>query len=182
MAKVHESLRIEETITDRVKAQAREGESKAATYSRVLEVGLESLEGDTQTPEETSEDEIESLKGYIETLEAQLSEQAIASELGTLKAQLAEEAAANELKTLRDYVETLKAQVSEKDIQLANKDKQLAEKDKQLEGLTRITEQAQTLHAFTETKNLEPPQEQQPPERLTLGQRFKRFIGIEQEG
>lgn len=133
MAKVHESLRIEEGLAERVKAQAKDGESKAATYSRVLSVGLETLEG-----------------GFCDTEKDQAE-------------QVAEEASATELETLRDYVETLKAQVEVK--------------DKQIETLTRITEQAQTLHAFTETKTLQPPKEER------RGGFWKRFFGLDdQEG
>ena len=118
MAKVHESIRIEEAIAERVKAQAKDGESKAATYSRVLSAG--DSEAKDQEPEEQA-------------------------------TRAAEEASAGEIEALRDYVETLKAQVEVK--------------DRQIETLTRITEQAQTLHAFTERKNLEPPSEQRPKER-----------------
>lgn len=132
MAKVHESLRIEESLAERVKAQAVDGESKAATYSRVLSVGLDALEAEEQEPEAQAE-------------------------------QRAEEATAGEVEALRDYVETLKAQVEVK--------------DKQIETLTRITEQAQTLHAFTETKTLQPPKEER------RGGFWKRFFGLDdQEG
>lgn len=132
MAKVHESLRIEESLAERVKAQAVDGESKAATYSRVLSVGLDALEAEEQEPEEQAE-------------------------------QRAEEATAGEVEALRDYVETLKAQVEVK--------------DRQIETLTRITEQAQTLHAFTETKTLQPPKEER------RGGFWKRIFGLDdQEG
>lgn len=124
MAKVHESLRIEEAIAERVKAQAKDGESKAATYGRVLSAGLEALEGDSEAKAQEPEEQA---------------------------ARAAEEASAGEIEALRDYVETLKAQVEVK--------------DRQIETLTRITEQAQTLHAFTERKNLEPPSDQRPKER-----------------
>lgn len=132
MAKVHESLRIEESLAERVKAQAVDGESKAATYSRVLSVGLDALEAEEQEPEEQAE-------------------------------QRAEEATAGEVEALRDYVATLKAQVEVK--------------DRQIETLTRITEQAQTLHAFTETKTLQPPKEER------RGGFWKRIFGLDdQEG
>lgn len=137
MAKVHESLRIEEAIAERVKAQAKDGESKAATYGRVLEAGLETLEGVTDHSAQEEQTE-----------------------------RVAEEASAGEVEALRDYVETLKAQVEVK--------------DRQIETLTRITEQAQTLHAFTERKSLEQPQEQRPKERRSLWQRI--FGDTEQEG
>ena len=45
MAKVHKTLRLEEGLADRAKAAQRPGESEAATLARLIEAGLDSLEG-----------------------------------------------------------------------------------------------------------------------------------------
>lgn len=109
MAKVHESLRIDEAIASRVLALAKDGESKAATYGRIIAAGLDTLDG-------------------AERAESQAS-------------------TPTELETLREYAQTLKAQLEIKDEQIAT--------------LTRITEQAQALHAFTtEAKAIEVPREE----------------------
>ena len=115
MAKVHESLRIDEGIAGRVLALSEEGESKAATYGRVLAAGLDALEGARGGEPRTEHGE--------------------------------GQGAASELETLRDYAATLKEQLKVKDEQIAT--------------LTRITEQAQTLHAYTtEARAIEAPREE----------------------
>lgn len=45
MAKVHKTLRLDEELADRAKAAQRPGESEAATLARLIEAGLDSLEG-----------------------------------------------------------------------------------------------------------------------------------------
>ena len=45
MAKVHKTLRLEEGLADRAKAAQHPGESEAATLARLIEAGLDTLEG-----------------------------------------------------------------------------------------------------------------------------------------
>lgn len=78
---------------------------------------------------------------------------------------------------LRDHLETLKAQLSAATAQLATKDEQIA-------ALTRLTEQAQTLHALESAKALEAPQdrpqavdEEQAEERPGLWTRLRSWLG-----
>lgn len=44
-ARVHKSLRVDAGLDARVRAQALDGESDAAAYSRVIEAGLSAMEG-----------------------------------------------------------------------------------------------------------------------------------------
>ena len=45
MAKVHKTLRLDEELANRAKAAQRAGESDSATLTRLIEAGLDSLEG-----------------------------------------------------------------------------------------------------------------------------------------
>lgn len=87
MAKVHKSLRLAEELDARVQAAKADGESDAAAYSRVIESGLDALEGqppgasaatatDAQDADRAAtaalEGRIADLKDQIETLKDQL--------------------------------------------------------------------------------------------------------------
>jgi len=80
MGKVHKSLRIEQELAVRVTALQAEGESEAATYSRVIEAGVARLEepagrdaGGGGEVVEYLREHIVTMKDEIETLKAQLN-------------------------------------------------------------------------------------------------------------
>lgn len=142
--KVHKSIRIDAGLAGRVSALRDGDESDAATYSRVILAGVETLEG-----RPVEEDE----------------------------AQVAPPSGDGVAEALRDHLETLKAQLSAATAQLATKDEQIA-------ALTRLTEQAQTLHALESAKALEAPQdrpqavdEEQAEERPGLWTRLRSWLG-----
>ena len=75
MAKVQKSLRVNEDIAAAVTELAKEGETEAATYNRVLAAGVDALNqtDDGKQPQDgvnLTPELFESMKAHIETLKA----------------------------------------------------------------------------------------------------------------
>ena len=84
MSTVHLTLRIRQALADRADALAYEGEKKAALYNRIIEAGLEALEGEPNPTDEgeptpsasgSQKSERDALRLAVETLSKQLERQ-----------------------------------------------------------------------------------------------------------
>ena len=134
MAKVHKSFRFDEEIWAGVSALAKDGETEAATFNRVLSAGVASLM--TQRAgvgEEKTETNID--PAFVESLQAHIG-------------------------TLKESNATLTAQLETKDEQIKAKDSQISAKDEQIRALSVLTAQAQELHGAAVTKTIDQPQDE----------------------
>lgn len=71
MGKLHKTLRIEAELAERIDALKEAGESEAATFTRILEAGAQTLEGGSPEATGTAQGElVASLQEHIDTLKA----------------------------------------------------------------------------------------------------------------
>lgn len=89
MGKVQKSLRLEEELCERAKADRREGESEAATFARLIAAGLDASAPETGGATETKHGERPSgeAAGLVAALQANIED--LRGQCDTLKAQLA---------------------------------------------------------------------------------------------
>lgn len=66
MGKVHKSLRLDDSIADRVKESMLEGETETAAYARVIRAGLDAIDGNDERDNASSD--VSVLHDHIETL------------------------------------------------------------------------------------------------------------------
>ena len=122
MGKVHKSLRLDESLDERAQALKAEGESDATAYGRIIEAGLDALEGRDGQPAQDSDGEEVAAQG--------------------------EAAQTGQAQSLQAVVDAQRAHIADLQTRLAKADEQLAAKDSHLEALEAITKAAQSLHAM----------------------------------
>ena len=125
VGKVHKSLRIEESLEARAQALKAEGESDATAYGRIIEAGLDALEGRAQ--EQTQGGEAAACKEENpSSLQAVVDVQAA-------------------------HIADLQTRLAKADEQLATKDGQI----KALEGITQAAQQLHGASDVIHVKQLE---------------------------
>lgn len=71
VGKIHKSLRLDESIADRVKGSMLEGETETAAYIRMIEAGLDAVGGgDGTTWHNDGAKDVSALRDHMETLKA----------------------------------------------------------------------------------------------------------------
>lgn len=130
MSKAHKSLRIEDSLAAQVKLISEaQGTSENAAYEYVIRAGLIALNGKKTEPVKEKDPRSE-------------KEQQITREMFDL---------------LTEHNKRLEDQVLFLQDQARVKDEQIRELISSNSALVTVTQQAQTLHAITETKALEAP-------------------------
>lgn len=124
-SKVHKSIRLDASTVERVRALMRDGESESAAYVRVMEAGLDALEG---RPAGAAEDSAGDTR-----------------QAGTHGDDGLRDALAGSLEALREQLGVMSAQLEAKDRQIQ------ALTDLAAQSQT-IAEHSQALHAMTEAK------------------------------
>ncbi len=137
VAKIIKSTRLEPELAERLTVYAETvGVNESTAIAEAISAGLDALQQARNNAQgaEATDETLESLQSQIHTLELQLADK---DKEASEKAQ----AEAEHIADLRDAIATLKEQLTIKDSQITN--------------LQTLTDQAQKLHAMTETKALE---------------------------